>query len=238
VSPANVSLSQGHRALVEYAVTAGQAAAGFFGLSVLQFCAPIPLAVGYEPPQINSSDFPGFFGARFCPAQSLDAKIVGFVGASIAYLRTESRFVPTVTETTLTASSAANVTKSDSDWRFMISLNATAIYRGDAISFTCYLTNLSNKTQTVIVASPLCNGPTIETQENGRVWTFEPPAINAAMEIAPGQTISGQRVSIPTSELHPGLAYDVKSYPNVLTVTSPGVFFLQRLQVNATLIVR
>jgi hypothetical protein len=87
---------------------------------------------------------------------------------------------------------------SNSDWEFQIQLNATAVTIGQTISFTCYLTNTSGQPQTIIVASPLCNGPTIYTQGGEQVWVFEPSATNAVQTISPGQTLFSYQVNIPT----------------------------------------
>jgi hypothetical protein len=103
--PASVSIANGQRAVVEYTVAAGQDSVGFYGLSLLQMCIPVPLAVGYGTSQVNSTDFPGLFGVRFgCPAISLDAQIVGYTGASITYLETESSFNPTINITGVSVS--------------------------------------------------------------------------------------------------------------------------------------
>ena len=103
-SPANISIAHGQSAVVEYTVAAGQVSTGFYGLTLLQMCTPIPLAVGYGSSQVNSTDFPGLFGMRSCPAQFLDAQIVGYTGASIAYLKTESSFNPTINITGVSVS--------------------------------------------------------------------------------------------------------------------------------------
>jgi len=105
-SPANVSIAQGQSAVVEYTVAAGQGSTGFYGLSVLQMCVPIPLAVGYVPSQVNSTDFPGLFGLRNCPAQFLSPRILGYTGASIAFLKTESKFSPSENVTNISVSSS------------------------------------------------------------------------------------------------------------------------------------
>ena len=66
---------------------------------------PIAIAVGYQPSQVNTSDFPGYFGVRPCPEQTMDAQITGYTGASLAYLETESRFHKTITISNVTVSS-------------------------------------------------------------------------------------------------------------------------------------
>ena len=104
-SPADISIAEGQSAVVEYTVAAGQGSTGFYGLTVLQLCAPVPLAIGYDPSQVNSTDFPGLFGIRNCPAQFLSPQIVGYTGASIAYLKTESKFNPTLSISGVSVSS-------------------------------------------------------------------------------------------------------------------------------------
>lgn len=105
-SPADVYVTDGQSVGVEYTLTTGPESTGFYGLGLLQFCVPVPVAVGYEPSQVNSSDFPGLFGAHFCPAaQVLDARIVGYTGASIAYLTSVSSFNPTINITGVSVSS-------------------------------------------------------------------------------------------------------------------------------------
>ena len=105
-SPADVFVTQGESVEVDYTVATGNDSRGFYGIGMLQFCLPVPLAVGYEPSQVNSTDFPGFFGVRFgCPAQFLDAQIIGYTGGSIAYLTSVSRFNPTINITDVSVSS-------------------------------------------------------------------------------------------------------------------------------------
>jgi hypothetical protein len=104
-SPAAISIGQGQSTTVEYTVAAAQNATGFYGLVVLQLCGPIPLAIGQESSQINSSDFPGLFGPRSCPAQILGARIVGYTGANIAYLKVESRYNPRLNISSVSVSS-------------------------------------------------------------------------------------------------------------------------------------
>ena len=103
-SPANVSISRGQSAVVEYTIAAGRDSRGFYGLTVLQMCGPVPLAVGYGSSQVNSTDFQGIFGPRSCPAQFLDAQIIGYTGASITYLNTDTTFNPTINITGVSVS--------------------------------------------------------------------------------------------------------------------------------------
>ena len=90
-SPALISIPPGQSTIVQYTVTADQGQTGFYGLSMAETCAPIPVAVGHEPSQVSASDFPGLFGSYFCEGDMLYSAIVGYTGASIAYLTNESR---------------------------------------------------------------------------------------------------------------------------------------------------
>jgi hypothetical protein len=90
-SPALISIPPGQSTVIEYTVTAGQGSTGFYSLSMAEACGQVPVAVGDEPSRVNASDFPGSFGSYFCPGQTLYSTIVGYTGASIAYLTNESR---------------------------------------------------------------------------------------------------------------------------------------------------
>ena len=105
-SPADLFVSDGQNVDIEYTLVAGPNSTGFYGLGLLQMCIPMPVAIGYQASQVNSSDFPGFFDARFgCPAQVLGAQIVGYSGGSIAYLRSSTSFNPTINITDVSVSS-------------------------------------------------------------------------------------------------------------------------------------
>jgi len=68
---------------------------------------PIPIAVGHLPSEVNASDFPHYEVGivNGCALDGFNAQIIGYTGASIAYLRSESRFNPTESTTNLTVSS-------------------------------------------------------------------------------------------------------------------------------------
>ena len=83
-------------AQVTYSVSLLDNSTGFYGISLFQFCGPFPLAVGYEPAQVNSSDFPGLLGPRDCPAQIMSGQIVGYSGATIDYLRSVNQYTPEI----------------------------------------------------------------------------------------------------------------------------------------------
>jgi hypothetical protein len=109
-SPENISLSAGQSGVVEYTIAAGKNSTGFVGLSLGLFtafgCSSIPLAVGYSPSEVNDSDFPLYYAnLPNCPTPAARAQIVGYTGASIAYLRGESRFNPYENSTDISVSS-------------------------------------------------------------------------------------------------------------------------------------
>jgi len=97
-SPSSITLDthlhSSTTALVEYSVGLSHNSTGFYGISLFQFCSPFPLAVGYEPSQVNSSDFSGLFSVRYCPLQSMSGQIVGYSGASIDYINSVTRSTP------------------------------------------------------------------------------------------------------------------------------------------------
>jgi len=88
--PANFSMSQNQSVVIEYTVAAGNGATGFYALDP-DGCTPgFPLAVGHEPSEVNSSDFPRFFDELVCSTlPQPQSQIVGYTGASIAYLTSE-----------------------------------------------------------------------------------------------------------------------------------------------------
>jgi hypothetical protein len=76
--------------------SSGKRSSGFYGLGVSQACPPpIPIAVDHAPSGVSASDFRGLFATWNCPLFSLDAQVVGYTGASVAYVENESSFVLT-----------------------------------------------------------------------------------------------------------------------------------------------
>lgn len=142
---------------------------------------------------------------------------------------------------TTTVSSAAGsllpvtLYRANGDWNFTVSLNRTAVTRGQDIAAVLNLTNVSGQTQSVVIASPLSN-PALYTLSGKQVWAWERSATNAVQQISEGQTLS-YPISIPTSELQTGETYVLTSSPNILTATNPEVSFGKDLQVNATITV-
>jgi hypothetical protein len=164
----------------------------------------------------------------------------GFGAATFAHnttTQTTSSAGKTITLTTTLTTTASPITVATSagGWKFRVLLNATTISRGQAIGYSCYLTNTSNHTQTIIVVTPLSN-PTVYTQGDQQVWMLDGSEMNSAQSISAGQTLNCH-ATIPTSELQAGQTYILSSSPGVLTDTNPETFFGQQLQVNATITV-
>jgi hypothetical protein len=105
-SPAYISVSKGQTVGVEYIITTGAESRGFYGLSLLQTCAPIPFAVDYAPSELDLGDFPWVSESIMCPfALTLDSEMVGYTNASIGYISTNSKFNPTINITQVSVSS-------------------------------------------------------------------------------------------------------------------------------------
>src|SRR5271155_2457799 len=99
-SLANITLAPGQSTVIEYKVSTGENSTGFDGLGLGPMgslnCTAIPIAVGYQPSQVNLSDFPNIYssgvfggGVPSCYQGPLRGQIIGYTGASIAYLRGE-----------------------------------------------------------------------------------------------------------------------------------------------------
>ena len=96
-SPSYISVSRGQTVGVEYIITTGPGSRGFYGLTLLQTCAPIPLAVNYAPSELDFGDFPWLSDATLCPSgPTLHSQIVGYTNASFGYISTNSKFNPTI----------------------------------------------------------------------------------------------------------------------------------------------
>jgi hypothetical protein len=109
-TPENISLSAGQSTVVEYRISTGENSTGFDGLNVGPLgaldCAALPVAVGYQPSQVNSSDFSSYYhGITSCPLSGVLGSIVGYTGASVVYLRNETRFNLTENVTDVSVSS-------------------------------------------------------------------------------------------------------------------------------------
>jgi hypothetical protein len=104
----NVSISLGNltTAEVKYTLSTGPNSTGFYGLHFEGFCNWVPVAVGYEPSQVNFSDFPGLFASRSCCSNCGIGQIAGYTNARIAYVTSVSTFTPTINITQLSVSSA------------------------------------------------------------------------------------------------------------------------------------
>ncbi len=109
-SPGNISLSAGQTTVIQYKVSTGENSTGFDGLwlgpSYSFGCTAIPVAIGYLPSQVNSSDFPNYaFGLPECNTGPLEGQIIGYTGASVAYLRSGRIFNPTENVSDISVSS-------------------------------------------------------------------------------------------------------------------------------------
>ncbi len=107
--PRDFSIDTNQSIVAEYKISTGENSTGFDGLgpsnSILA-CRSIPLAVGYSPSQVNNSDFPPYATLpEGCFSPPLIGYIIGYTGASIAYLRSESRFNTMENVTSISASS-------------------------------------------------------------------------------------------------------------------------------------
>lgn len=95
-TPENLSLSPGQSVVVEYEFTTGKNSTGFDGMMVGPLgalsCKAMRIAVGYQPSQINSSDFSSYYhGITECPTSVLVGSVIGYTGAGIVYLNSETR---------------------------------------------------------------------------------------------------------------------------------------------------
>jgi len=97
-SPQNFSLDTNQSIVVEYKISTGENSTGFDGLGPSNSipysifgCRSIPLAVGYSPSQVNTSDFPNYPGVLTCDMPPLIGYIIGYTGGSVVYLTEENR---------------------------------------------------------------------------------------------------------------------------------------------------
>ncbi|MDE1766801.1 MAG: hypothetical protein KGI27_11100 [Thaumarchaeota archaeon] len=84
-SPLSIPLTEGSDTTVVYTVTAKEGIKGVYWLSLAQFCGLMPIAIDIDSSHLSPSDIPVFTGSRSCPAQMLDAKILGISGGTAEY---------------------------------------------------------------------------------------------------------------------------------------------------------
>jgi len=128
-------------------------------------------------------------------------------GAGAGYFAvSQLKVARTSTETTwlTTTETALQSSASISNWRFIVSINATTIEIGQSLLLRANLTNTSPSNQTI---RPFV-GPYITSRvvtANGTVvWTWEPPEVTwPNWNVTSGQTLS-QDVDIPTANFRIG----------------------------------
>jgi hypothetical protein len=122
-----------------------------------------------------------------------------FAGNQLTLARTSTEITwLTTTETALQSSASI------SNWRFVVSINATTIEIGQSLLLWANLTNTSPSNQTI---RPFV-GPYVTSRvvaANGTVvWTWEPPEVRwPNWNVTSGQTLS-QDVDIPTASFRIG----------------------------------
>jgi hypothetical protein len=134
----------------------------------------------------------------------------------------------------IASTTPVNLTTSDGDWKFEMQLNSSVVPAEQEIGYTCYLTNISNRTQTIDLANPISD-PSLYTQQGREAWSYEPPGVTNAIQAVPPGGVFSLELNIPTSGLQAGEAYTLTSSPNVSSDANPEVFFGQYLQLNATI---
>jgi len=111
--PRDFSIDTNQSIVAEYKISTGENSTGFDGLGPTNWipssvfpCRSIPLAVGYSPSQVNNSNFPPYAGLpEGCFSPPLVGYIIGYTGASIAYLRSERAINLTENVTDISVSS-------------------------------------------------------------------------------------------------------------------------------------
>lgn len=82
-NPANVTL--GGKTNVEYTIDATATSRGLYFLAIPFNCPAIPIAIGYDSSELNSSDFPSM-GPIPCPIPAVQANIIGSSNLGYTYL--------------------------------------------------------------------------------------------------------------------------------------------------------
>ena len=73
--------------IVVYRLTvAANVSKGIYGLFLFQFCTLQPLVVGASQYGLNGSEFPWYPASGSCPAQFLQAQIIGVTGIRVVYV--------------------------------------------------------------------------------------------------------------------------------------------------------
>lgn len=86
-SPDHVSMSYGTNTTVVYTISTKNVTSGLYWIVLTQICGAIPVAIDMNSSQITPSDIPVY--SQHCPAQVLNAKILGISGGTAEYLQSQ-----------------------------------------------------------------------------------------------------------------------------------------------------
>jgi len=84
-APTSIPLAQGSNTTVVYTITAQKDASGIYWISLAQICGVMPVVIDMESSHLSPSDIPVPSGPMHCPAQLLNAKILGIWGGIAEY---------------------------------------------------------------------------------------------------------------------------------------------------------
>lgn len=80
----SITLSPGQSVVTLFTITT-TSPTGYYYLIMPSLCPDIPLSIGYEPPNVQSTDFPGA-GPIPCPAFQAQVTLTSVVGADVYYM--------------------------------------------------------------------------------------------------------------------------------------------------------
>ncbi|OLC36459.1 MAG: hypothetical protein AUH84_01445 [Thaumarchaeota archaeon 13_1_40CM_4_38_7] len=83
--PTSIPLAQDSNTTVVYTITAKKDASGIYWISLAQICGVMPVVIDMESSHLGPSDIPVPTGTMHCPAQLLNAKILGIYGGIAEY---------------------------------------------------------------------------------------------------------------------------------------------------------
>lgn len=86
-SPDHVSMNYGTNTTVVYEISTKNVTSGLYWIVLTQICGAIPVAIDTTSSQITPSDIPVY--SQHCPAQVLNAKILGISGGNAEYLQSQ-----------------------------------------------------------------------------------------------------------------------------------------------------
>ena len=86
-SPDHVSMSYGTNTTVIYTISTKNITSGLYWVFLTQICGVMPVAIDMNSSQITPSDIPVY--SQHCPAQFLNAKILGISGGTTEYMQSQ-----------------------------------------------------------------------------------------------------------------------------------------------------